>query len=145
MRSIDTPIRVPALIRAELRRRLHSGVRGWVARHNVFVVLPAAPMLCWDGLRLSVQAGPFYASAPQHAWDAGYTHVEVASASRIVPKLQPYATDAAPAGRICERVPIETVVRVIAAAGGLLPEPPCADRAAAPPPGAALDRLAGAP
>lgn len=96
-------------------RRVPEGAR------STDVILP---MVCADGLTLSVQASKFHYCTPRDSigpWDA----VEVGFPSEQIEALMPYAEDPDdPTGTVYGYVPLSVVAGVIAQHGGFAKDDP---------------------
>lgn len=98
----------------QLQEHLVSGpVLGYSRR-------PAPPIVCADGLTLSVQASHLHYCSPRN--DEGpYSTVEIGFPSEKVEEFMEYAEDAEnPTQTVYARVPVEVVLQVINSRGGVV-------------------------
>lgn len=76
------------------------------------------PVVCADGLEMSVQASPIHYCVPREFAES-YTHVEIGFPSMVIHALMPYCEDRMdPRDTVYHYVPVEVVERVIANHGG---------------------------
>lgn len=77
------------------------------------------PLVCVDGLRLSVQASDGHYCHPRNNY-GWYTEVECGYPSEVIDELLPYAEDRDnPTETIYGHVPVELVADIIMSHGGL--------------------------
>jgi hypothetical protein len=77
-------------------------------------------VVCQDGFRMSVQAGPSLYSSPRD-WADEYTEVEVGFPSQMEVWLMPFIDepDADPTDTVYGYVPVETINQIVEDHGGL--------------------------
>ena len=82
---------------------------------------PRLPVVCANGLRLSIQAGRGYYSSPYGENKGPYTKVEIGYPSREIPVLLPYAEEpSVPLGTVYYRVPAYLVLDILRKNGGAI-------------------------
>ena len=82
---------------------------------------PRMPVVCANGLRLSIQAGHGCYSTPQFENRGPYETVEIGYPNREIPALKPYAEEPNNLmGSVYYRVPAYLVVEILKANGGAI-------------------------
>lgn len=82
---------------------------------------PRLPVVCANGLKLSIQAGRGLYSSPHEENRGPYEAVEIGYPSREIPALMPYAEEPCnPTGSVYIRVPASLVLRILRENGGAI-------------------------